>query len=468
MRYSTIMGAAMFGAALAAKDSRTFSVMRFNGKEIFNGRVDPIVNPGGTSPHEHTVFGGSAFGPDATGASMAQSKCTNAKLKGDKSAYWAPRLYFHDKAAGTFEPVPVFYTNIYYFFDATDDDIKAFPQGLSILAGDTKTRTAPETGGSANLDPKDGPINNIMWTCPRDNLDVPGWPVGSDGTTAGMQDPNNKGQGVGFPSANCDGFASPLRADIHFPSCYNPEAGLTNYQENMAWPSSKGASAGGRVNCPEGYIHVPHLFMEVYWDTPSFSDRWTPSESGEQPFVLSNGDVTGYSLHADFLAAWDEDLLQNIIDNCNTAHAGMETCPGVADQVNTEECECENAATFRTASTGSITALPGDNPLSGFKYGAAPASSGSSTNDTPVSNSSDEDDSEEVDITEQDAQAAQPESPAVTGAPEPNKPAPVCVTRTKTVVETVTVYEDAVPTPEARKMRRHMHKHAARHGARMS
>ena len=114
MKYSTIMGATMFGAALAAKDSRTFSVMRFNGKEIFNGRADPIVNPGATSPHEHTVFGGSAFGPDATGESLSQSKCTNAKLKGDKSAYWVPRLYFHDEAEGTFEPVPVFYTNIYY------------------------------------------------------------------------------------------------------------------------------------------------------------------------------------------------------------------------------------------------------------------------------------------------------------------------------------------------------------------
>lgn len=461
------MGAAFFGVALAAKDSRTFSVMRFNGKEIFNGRVDPIVNPGGTSPHEHTVFGGSGFGPDATGESLSQSKCTNAKLTGDKSNYWVPRVYFHDEANDTFEPVPVFYTNVYYFFDATDDDIKAFPRGLSILAGDTSTRTVPQTGGSANLDPKDGAINNVMWTCPRDNLDNPGWPVGSDGSTAGIQDPNNKGQGVGFPSADCNGFASPLRADIHFPSCYNPEVGLTNYKENMAWPSSKGASAGDRVNCPEGYIHVPHLFLEVYWDTTSFADRWSPSSGGEQPFVLANGDVTGYSLHADFLAAWDEDLLQNIIDNCNTAHAGMETCPGVEAFVNTEECECENAASFRTASASSISQLPGSNPLSGFKYGAAASSSSSPSNDTPVSNSSDEEDSDEVDIGEEGSDAAQPESPA-TLAPEPTKAAAVCVTRTKTVVETVTVYEDSVPTPAAKKQRRHMHKHAARHGARMS
>ena len=368
-----------------------------------------------------------------------------------------------------------FTANRYDSFEATDDDIVAFPRGLSILAGDASTRTAPSTGSIGNLDPSNGPVNNVLWTCPRANYDTPAWPAGSDGTTAGIQDPNNKGQGVGFPTQYCDGYASPLRADIHFPSCYNPKAGLTNYKENMAWPSSEGASAGGRTNCPEGYIHVPHLFMEVYWDTPKFSDRWTPG-NGEQPFVLSNGDVTGYSLHADFLAAWDEDLLQNIIDNCNSAHDGMEACPGVEAHINTEECECENAATFRTTGSGAISELPGNNPLSGFSYGAAPAQSSPAPVDTPTQNSSEDESSEEETVDDSDAESQpEPESPvddspapapATTLAPKPTKD-PLCVTRTKTVVETVTVYEDVVPT-EAAKKRRHMHMHAARHGARMS
>ena len=113
MKYTTLLSAALMGVA-AAKDSQTFAVMRFNGKEIFNGRVDPIVNPGTTSPHEHTVFGGSNFGPDADGQALAKSSCTSAKVKGDKSAYWMPRIYYHDKDEKTFEPVPITYANVYY------------------------------------------------------------------------------------------------------------------------------------------------------------------------------------------------------------------------------------------------------------------------------------------------------------------------------------------------------------------
>jgi hypothetical protein len=116
----------------------------------------------------------------------------------------------------------------------------------------------------------------------------------------GIQDPNNKGAGVGFPDMNCDGYASPLRADIHFPSCYNTTASLEDYKNNMAWPSSVGASAG-KQNCPAGYIHVPHIFYEIYWNTPLFVNRWTQGQS-KQPFVLSNGDNTGYSMHGDFVS----------------------------------------------------------------------------------------------------------------------------------------------------------------------
>lgn len=115
MKARTIAGAAaLLGVAHAAHDRQTFAVMRFNGKEIFNGLVDPIINPGEVSPHEHTVFGGSNFDMNASGKSLLESTCTSAKVKGDKSAYWMPRIYFNDQESGEFEPVPVLYTNVYY------------------------------------------------------------------------------------------------------------------------------------------------------------------------------------------------------------------------------------------------------------------------------------------------------------------------------------------------------------------
>lgn len=179
-------------------------------------------------------------------------------------------------------------------FEATTDKIKAFPPGLRILVGDPDKRTPPKTGGKSIKDHADGTPQPIQFTCPRSNDNAPLYPTDSDGLHgAGIQDPNNKGAGVGFPDQDCDGYASPLRADIHFPSCYNPKAGLRNYKENMDFPT--------KGNCPEGWIHYPHMFYEVYWDTPAFKDRWTPGK-GSQPFVLSNGDQTGYSLHGDFVS----------------------------------------------------------------------------------------------------------------------------------------------------------------------
>lgn len=130
----------------------------------------------------------------------------------------------------------------------------------------------------------------------------PTYPLDSDGLHGvGIAETPGGGSGSGFPQVDCDGYASPLRADIHFPSCYNPAVGLRDYKNNMQYPSSKGTT-GGKVNCPAGWIHVPHLFYEVYWNTPLFKDSWVQGQ-GKQPFVLSNGDPTGYSLHGDFVSS---------------------------------------------------------------------------------------------------------------------------------------------------------------------
>lgn len=187
---------------------------------------------------------------------------------------------------------------------------------------------------------------------------------------AGIQDANNKGEGVGFPDMNCDGYASPLRADVHFPSCYNPAAGLTNYKENMAFPSDAG---NGKSDCPKGWIHVPHLFLEVYWNTPLFKDRWEQGK-GKQPFVLSNGDATGYSNHADFMAGWDEKLLQHIIDTCNAGSQGMDKCPGLFYGLNKGDCTIPNPVEEKI--NGVLDVLPGDNPITGWSYGGNGTSPG--------------------------------------------------------------------------------------------
>ncbi|KAG5993815.1 hypothetical protein E4U43_003398 [Claviceps pusilla] len=371
---------ALVGAVAARKDNpdkRTFAVLRFTNKQLTKGRMDPIVTPGKVSTHVHTVMGGSGFGLGSTGKDLMASNCSTALVKGDNSNYWFPSLYFKDPKTGKLEDVEMFYANVYYFFDASNDDIKSFPVGLSIVVGDPTLRTPPKNGASSNVDPSKGPVNPIKWTCPRTNLDQAAYPAGSNGKMAGMPDPGNKGEGVGFPDVNCDGYASPLRGDIHFPSCYNPAEGLTNFKKNMVFPSDSG---DGKLDCPKGHIHVPHLFLEVYWNTPLFKDRWTPGQ-GNQPFVLANGDATGYSNHADFMAGWDEELLQGIIDHCDQGTAGMDKCPQLKYGLNKGDCTIESPVDEKIS--GVLSALPGNNPITGWKYGGDGSNPGSGGDKNP-------------------------------------------------------------------------------------
>ena len=284
-------------------------------------------------------------------------------------------------------------------FEPTNDKIEAFPVGLQILSGDATKRTPPAGGSKTNLDPSQGPIQPIKWTCPRDknNFNPPSWPANSNGMMAGMQDPVNKGEGVGFPDVTCDGYASPLRADIHFPSCYNPQAGLKDYKNNMAFPTEN----NGKKDCPKGWIHTPHLFYEFYWNTPKFQGRWEEGK-GTQPFVLSNGDSTGYSLHADFLAGWDTKLLQHIIDTCDAGTKGMDQCQGLFYGVNNEECSIDSPVPEKVS--GLLSALPGKNLLSGWRYGSPkPGSQPTETAQQP---------------------GTQPTSPAGGNKPQPTNTAP--------------------------------------------
>lgn len=203
MRQTTLVAATMAAAVQAAQDSRTFAVLRFFGDgPMMEGRVDPIIAPGKTASHVHTIQGGSAFGVSATGETMMTSECSTALIEGDNSAYWVPKLYFHDKEAGTLEDVDMFYMNVYYFFEPTDDEVVSFPIGLQMVSGNPTYRDCPNFGGIIQTDGGNASgIQPTQWTCPRSGYDPASRPSAaeSDGSTAGIQDPNNQQAGQGFP-----------------------------------------------------------------------------------------------------------------------------------------------------------------------------------------------------------------------------------------------------------------------------
>ncbi|KAI2606765.1 hypothetical protein GGR54DRAFT_408140 [Hypoxylon sp. NC1633] len=348
---------------VSGKDERTFAVLRFNneaGRFSTEGRMDPIVYPGTAASHSHGVMGGSNFALTVEGDQLLDSKCTNAMIANDKSNYWVPQVWFRSPENGTFMKVPLFYMNAYYFFEATNDEIKPFPPGMKMVSGDASKRTPPASG-ALQLDPSQGEVLAVQFTCATIDDNVNRYPPDSDGLIAGLQDPNNKGAGAGFPVANCDGYASPLREDIHFPSCLNPETDLDDYKNSMAFPTDAGA---GKSDCPKGWTHLPHLFYEVYFDTLQFQNAWVP-DGKNQPFVLSNGDRTGFSLHGDFISGWDAETLQTIIDGCDAGTSGMDTCPVIKGGVNSND-KCQILSAFPDPADEWIPELPGNNPLSGW------------------------------------------------------------------------------------------------------
>jgi hypothetical protein len=196
-------------------------------------------------------------------------------------------------------------------------NIKPFPKNLRMIAGDMNLRSPPKAGAKLNIDYAKGPIQPVEFTCPRTTHKWPTYPPKSDGLH-GVGIGSSDSTGSGFPDVNCDGTYSPLRADIHFPSCYNPDVDPANYKgKNMDYQTNG--------KCPEGWVQVPRIFYEVYHDTGSFASQWENMQGkGEQPFVLSFGDPTGYGLHGDFVNGWDNDVLSQIVTTCRSGDYGMD------------------------------------------------------------------------------------------------------------------------------------------------
>lgn len=107
---------ATFATSITAYSAteRTFAVNHFYGKgPLVEGRMDPIVSPGGPSGHVHTIQGGNAFALTMGDNTATGSTCTSSLVKADKSNYWTPKLYFQS-SNGSLHDVVLFYMNVYY------------------------------------------------------------------------------------------------------------------------------------------------------------------------------------------------------------------------------------------------------------------------------------------------------------------------------------------------------------------
>ncbi|KAF2434894.1 WSC-domain-containing protein [Tothia fuscella] len=261
-----------FAVAFAALLGDANAFWRMNCANIMFGRIDPIVNPGGIASHAHTVQGGSNFGVSSTGVSLANGECTSCEIQDDKSAYWTPMLYYQ-YPNGSFIDVKQSGSVVYYIGRGNNKTNSVpFPEGFRMISGDSNARSYDNVTRTVSKYGIGRPIaDRVSWAC------LSGTP----------------GKSVPYIN-NTDCYAG-LRAQVHFQSCWN---GVDLYKSDQSHVAYLSDIDNG--DCPPTH---PFLFTHIFLETSFTVNSVSRVEGGR--FVLSTGDPTGYSYHADFQNGWN-------------------------------------------------------------------------------------------------------------------------------------------------------------------
>jgi uncharacterized protein DUF1996 len=255
--------------ALAAEPSapslRELAGVNFVSACRFSHRAadDPIVFPGqpGRS-HDHSFVGNTSTRASSTLRSLRRASST-CRRAGDTAAYWMPTLLVDGR------PVEPLGATVYYR-RRTSDEVRAFPAGLRMVAGDARA-TAPQG------------MRVTSWSC---------------GAASAMPPSASVPTCAGRPRSG-------LRLRVTFPSCWNGATlDSADHLSHMAY------SRGGR--CPVTHpVAVPAITLIF---------RYPVAGAGD--VVLASGGQ--FSAHADFFNAWDDAALASLVDGCLNAlrHCG--------------------------------------------------------------------------------------------------------------------------------------------------
>lgn len=325
-------------------------------------RVDPIMSPGKPSHHVHALHGSAGLSHTSTYEDLRKGQCTSCAVPEDMSAYWHPALYFKDDATGELTLVEeVGGMLAYYNLDASD--IKAFPAGFRMIAGDMTrrnysvngldvTKPDPEKSFWAQLgqtSQHDLEQRALGFNCLNYARDA------NEGTLTRHYLPNKS-----YLDGNCvDG----IRLEVMFPSCWNgKDVDSPNHKDHMAYPDL--VMTG---NCPETHpVPTPGLLYEVILNVARFKDQ-------KGTFVVANGDPLGYGVHGDFMSGWEPDFLQQAINTCTNLSGKIQDCPLFTIHSHEQQNQCKipvpaDLQNENTAKPG--TSLPGNVPI---EWGPNPA-----------------------------------------------------------------------------------------------
>lgn len=152
-----------------------------------------------------------------------------------------------------------------------------------------------------------------------------------------------------------------MTAAIHFPSCWDGvHYDSTDHKSHVAWPMQNGEPQPESGDCPATHPYqFPLVFMEIGWQTELFNHRWS-GNPGDWPFVLSNGDTSGFGLHADFANGWEPGILQAALEHCYIGNDGGDLGNDACFEIQSQEQYQTCTAPVRVAEpVNFIQTLPG-------------------------------------------------------------------------------------------------------------
>ena len=235
---------------------------------------DPIVYPGqpGKS-HLHVFFGNTGTNANSTATSIAttgNSTCRGGTI--NRSGYWVPAII--DTRDGT--PVRPDSIIVYYktgYNGVKPGDIRSLPQGLRMVAGDSKNSAPYQWGGPAHF------------TC-------------FDSSGTGPQSQN-------IPVTCATGNA--IWASVMFPQCWDGiNLDSPDHKSHMSYPVAGSCPATHPVPVPEITVNVAYTVKDM-----SALARWRMASDTYDPSIPA-----GYSSHADWFNGWKPQIMDTFVQNC--------------------------------------------------------------------------------------------------------------------------------------------------------